>query len=182
MVNLTLLSALRGECPQLTVSVLHVESQGCRCRQGQDNGGFLSIALPSSMHVHGSHSRFSMPASYGGRISLSTEGWRGGKRADKVGGSIPNGMALEERGWMVLFGYKQRKATWTGGTWTSAGKAQLRLFPRPSSPTTHMGQPLLKDLGSQDGKRKAPSPPSFKVSLICSPWPFPAPEELTPAS
>lgn len=123
-----------------------------------------------------------MPASYGGRISLSTEGWCGGKRGDKVGGSIPYGMVLEERGWMVLFGYKQRKATWTGGTWTSAGEAQLRLFPRPSRPTTHMGQPLLKDLGSQDGDRKTTSPPSFRVSLTCSPWPFPDPEKLTSAS
>lgn len=77
---------------------LYIESQGCHCRQGQDNGRFLSIVLPSPMHAHGSHSRFSMPACYGSRMSLSTEGSHRGKRGDKDGRSIPYGMGLEEKG------------------------------------------------------------------------------------
>lgn len=58
---------------------------------------------------------------------------------------------------MVLFSYKPRKATWTGGTWTSAREEELRLYPSPSRLTTHMVQPLLKDLGSQDGDLYPPS-------------------------
>lgn len=86
------------------------------------------------------------------------------------------------RAGMVLFSYKTRKATWTGGTWTSAQEAELRLHPSPSRPTTHMVQPLLKDLGSQDGECRIPSPPSFSVSLTRGPWPLPALEEQTSAS
>lgn len=74
---------------------------------------------------------------------------------------------------MVLFGYKQRTATWT--LLCSAREAELRLDPSPSRLTTHTIQPPLpKDLGSQEGEGRTPSPPSFSLSdmqllaLLCS--------------
>lgn len=82
---------------------------------------------------------------------------------------------------MVLFGYKQRTATWT--LLCSAREAELRLDPSPSRLTTHTIQPPLpKDLGSQEGEGRTPSPPSFRVFLTCSSWLFSVPEELTSAS
>lgn len=57
------------------------------------------LLCSSPMHAHGVHSTFSKPVNYGSRISLSTEGWRRGKRGDKDGATIPYGMGLEERGW-----------------------------------------------------------------------------------
>lgn len=81
-------------------------------------------------------------------------------------------MWLEETARRVPFGGKQREAARTGGPWTSAREAQLRLHPSPSRPATHIGQTLLKDLGSQDRELRVLSPFSFSLCdlqhLSCS--------------
>lgn len=81
---------------------------------------------------------------------------------------------------MVLFGYEQRKATWTGGTWTNA-REHSSGCPKPLQ-TYHSRGPASPEGPGEPRRRRQGTFSILLQSLTCSPWPFPAPEELTSAS